>query len=118
MKDNSIKKDLITAGGSIAAFYLLLVIANWVDAALGLSAAFTLVDIASLVMKVGVCSAILWAYFRIVYKNTLGKDFGSVFDDGWSAMEPKEKARWILGVSVVLLGIIVYAANGGVVVPS
>lgn len=114
MKDNSVKKDLIIAGISIVAFYVLLIVATWIDGIFGLSSAFTLVDVASLVMKVGVCSAVVWAWFRIVYKNTLGKDFGDVFDKGWAALEDKEKARWILGVSVAVLAIVVYAATSTV----
>lgn len=110
MKDNSIKKDLGLAAGGVALFYIVLVVANYLDMKFGLTQAFTLVDIASLLLKVSTASAIAWVIKRVVFKNTLGKDFGGVFNEGWEQFTIKEKTKWILGVFVVLFVAILTAA--------
>lgn len=110
-KDNSVKKDVGVAVGSIVAFYLLLLGAGWVDKNFGLTEAYTLVDIASLTLKVATASALAWVLKRIVFSKTLGKDFGETFNQGWETMDKKEKARWIIGAFLVIFSSIIVTAS-------
>lgn len=108
--DNSVKKDIKLAGISVVGFYLILALAGWVDAKFQLTEAYTLVDIASLVLKVFTASALAWIVKRVVFTQTLGKDFGSTFDVGWEEMSQKEKARWIIGTFLtIFIGVIIAA---------
>lgn len=109
--DNSIKRDLIFASIGVFLFYLILILANTIDGVFGLSAAYNLVDIASTFLKVVVSSALTWGIFRIAFKNTIGKDFGSVFDNGWGLMKPVEKARWIIGGFIVIFMAIIIGTS-------
>lgn len=104
--DNSIKKDILVALISIVAFYAILVGANVADAKLGLVQVFSLVDIASVAMKVATASALAWVLKRVVFTKTLGKDFGEKFDKGWSSMTDVEKARWTIGAFLALFAVI------------
>lgn len=105
--DNSVKKDILLAGGSIVAFYVVLVLAQFADTFLGLTEAYTLVDVASVGLKVATASAFAWLIKRLVFSNTLGKDFGTTFNEGWATLPKKEKTRWILGAFLVLFTAIV-----------
>lgn len=96
MKDNSVKKDLAWAGGSILGFYLILKLATWLDSVLNLPEVFTLVDVASTGLQIITASAFAWILKRIIFTNTLGKDFGGVFNEGWAQFTIKEKAQWII----------------------
>lgn len=110
-KDNGIKKDIGLVLGSIIAFYLALIGAGWMDNKLGFQEAYTLVDVASLGLKVAVASALAWIVKRLVFTNTLGKDFGDIFDSGWNEMSKVEKSRWIIGTFLVIFGSIIYASS-------
>ena len=111
-KDNSVKKDLIIAGFSVVAFYIVLIFAGWADRAFGLTEAYTLVDIASLGLKVATASALAWVLKRLVFSQTLGKDFGNTFNIGWGLMSGTEKARWIIGTFLVIFVSVMLAAGG------
>ena len=106
-KDNSVKKDVVIAGGSIVAFYVVLIIAQWADSLFGLAEAYTLVDVASIGLKVATASAFAWLVKRLVFTNTLGRDFGKVFNDGWDKLSQIEKTRWIIGSFLVIFASIV-----------
>lgn len=110
-KDNSVKKDIWVAIGAIVVFYVMLLAAGWVDAKFGLAQAYTLVDIASLGVKVATASAIAWILKRVIFSNSIGKDFGGVFNEGWAQMTLKEKTRWIIGTFLVLFFAIMLAAG-------
>lgn len=103
MKDNSVKKDVWFWGLSIFGFYLVLSTATWIDSKLGLTQLFTLVDIASTTVKVTTASLIAWVVMRFVFTNTLGKDFGKTFNDGWEKLNESEKVRWILITFLVIV---------------
>lgn len=109
-KDNSVKKDIWVALGSVIAFYVMLVVAGWADAKFGLAQAYTLVDIASLVVKVATASAIAWVLKRVIFTNTIGKDFGGVMNEGWAQLSLKEKTRWIIGAFLVIFFAVMLAA--------
>ena len=109
--DNSIKKDLMVTGISIVLFYVALFLATLLDNALGLNAAFNLVDIANVITKTAVASTLVWLLFRVVFNKTLGKDFGDTFDKGWGEMGNVEKTRWIIGSFIFLLYAILSVSN-------
>lgn len=111
MKDNSVKKDVWVLLGSVVGFYLILIGAGWADAKLGLTQAYTLVDIASLAVQVATASALAWIVKRLALAQTLGKDFGKVFDVGWSKFDDKEKARWIIGAFLVIFTSVLFASK-------
>lgn len=111
-KDNSVKKDLWIAGGSVVGFYVLLIIAGWLDSVFGLTEAYTLVDVASLGLKVATASAFAWILKRLVFTNTLGKDFGGVFNEGWAQFSIKEKAKWIIVTFLVIFFAVMQASGG------
>jgi hypothetical protein len=111
MKDNSVKKDVLMAVGSVVVFYLILLFAGWADKTFDLVEAYTLVDIASLVLKVATASAIGWVLMRIVFTQTLGRDFGITFNSGWNAMNKTEKARWIIGTFLVIFVSVIIASK-------
>jgi hypothetical protein len=113
-KDNSLKRDIGFAALGVIGFYAVLVIANYIDQSLGLSAAYNLVDVASIFLKVAVASALSWGLMRIAFKNTLGKDFGSKFDEGWASMRAVEKARWMIGVFITVFLAILLGSSGKV----
>lgn len=102
MTDNSVKKDVGIAAICVVVFYVLLVVANWVDTKFSLPEIYSLVDIASVTLKVATASAIAWVLKRVVFTKTLGKDFGDTFNKGWEVMDKKEKARWIIGTFLVI----------------
>lgn len=95
-KDNSIKKDVWVAGGSILGFYLILKLATLLDTWFNLPEVFTLVDVASTGLQIATASAFAWILKRIIFSKTLGKDFGGVFNEGWAQFTIKEKTQWII----------------------
>lgn len=101
-KQNSVKKDIWLVLGSVVGFYLLLILANYAYDSFGVKQAFAVVDLSVLALKVTTASALVWILNRVVFSNTLGKDFGKTFNDGWDSMSNVEKSRWILGTFVVL----------------
>ena len=109
MIDNSVKKDIKWAVGSIVGFYLLLFIASLVDSWLGVGAAFNLVGVAAMGLKVATASAFAWILKRVVFTHTLGKDFGGVFNEGWAQFSIKEKAQWIIITFLALFFAIMHA---------
>ena len=111
-KENSVKKDVFLALGSVVGFYLVLLLARFVDTQFGIPDAYNLVDIASLVLKVATASAIAWVLKRLVFAKTLGKDFGNTFDQGWAEMSKVEKTRWIVGTFLVIFYAVISASNG------
>lgn len=110
-KDNSIKKDIGLAFAGIAGFYGVLILANYADSTFGLTQAYTLVDIASLALKVTTASAIAWILKRLVFAQTLGKDFGSTFNAGWEKLDIKEKARWIIATFLIIFFSVIIAST-------
>ena len=110
-KNNSVKRDLGFAAIGIAAFYLILMVANVLDSWLGIDAAYNLVSVASVFLKVTVASALSWVVLRLSFKNTLGKDFGDILDRGWNGMKNTEKTRWMIGVFVALFLAIIVASQ-------
>jgi len=111
MNGNSVKKDISLVFAFIVGFYLTLVGAGWVDGKLGLTQAYTLVDIASLSLKVFTASALVWILKRLAFKNTLGADFGATMNAGWNQMSTIEKTRWVIGVFVALFTAIIIAGS-------
>lgn len=112
MKNNSVKKDLWIVGGSVIGFYVLLLLAGWLDGVFGLTQAYTLVDVAALGLKVATASALAWVLKRLVFANTLGKDFGGVFNEGWAQFTIKEKTQWILITFLVIFFSVMQASGG------
>lgn len=110
MKNNSVKRDVGFAALGVVVFYTILLIANVVDSWLGLSAAYNLVSVASVFLKVVTASAFSWVLMRICFKNTLGSDFGDNFDKGWSGMSHIEKTRWMIGVFITIFLSIILAS--------
>ncbi len=105
----SVKRDWLIAGGAAAGFFALLKGAGWIDQNFDFSAIFNLVDFYTVVAKVAIASALAWSIKKFVFTNTLGKDFGSVFDCGWAAMKPVEKTRWILALFSALFITIMFS---------
>ena len=103
---SSVKRDWLIAGGSIAGFFALLKGAGWLNEHYDISAIFNLVDFSMILAKVAIASALAWSVKKFVFSNTLGKDFGKTFDDGWANMTSIEKTRWILGIFVALFATI------------
>lgn len=110
MKNNSVKRDIGFAALGVVVFYLILLVAGFVDSWLGLDAAYNLVSVAATFLKVVTASAFTWVLMRIGFSNTLGADFGDKFDEGWKNMLPVEKARWIIGVFVTVFLAIILAS--------
>lgn len=111
-KDNSIKKDVLVAGGGIVGFYIILVIATWLDSLFNIPAVFTLVDVASTGLQIVTASAFAWILKRIIFTNTLGKDFGGVFNEGWAQFTIKEKAQWIIiSFLALFIGCVIASAS-------
>lgn len=110
-KGNSVKKDILLVVGSVFFFYLMLVIAGWIDGKFGLAQAYTLVDVASLALKVSTASALAWVVKRVVFTHTLGRDFGTVFNQGWNSLDIKEKSRWIIGTFLVIFFAVMQASG-------
>lgn len=108
MNDNSVKKDIWLVIGSIIGFYAVLLGASWVDLKLDLAQAYTLADIACVSLKVATASALAWILKRLVFTNTLGKDFGKSFNEGWADMSLVEKARWTIGTFLVVFTTIMW----------
>lgn len=100
--NNSVTRDIWIAIGTIIIFLALIPAASYVTRTWGYARVFDLVDIAAVVSRVAVSSALVFLLFRWGFKKTLGRDFGDDFDSGWGAFEPKEKARWIIGAFVAL----------------
>jgi len=98
--------------GAIVGFYLILNGATWINTKFDFSQIFQLVDIAAVTLKVAVASALAWVIKRVVFANTLGKDFGRTFDAGWNQMSTVEKARWTIVTFLVFFSIILYVSNG------
>lgn len=106
-KDNSVKKDIGIAIAAVIAVYGILVGANYVDTHFGLPQVYTLVDVASLFLKVTTASAITFILKRLAFPNTLGKDFGDKFTEGWEQLTPKQKTLTTLAVFVpIFVGIL------------
>ena len=94
--NTGVKRDWLIAGGSAAAFFALLKGAGWVDQNFDFSAIFNVVDFSVVATKVAFASALAWTVKKFIFKNTLGKDYGDTFDNGWNTMTDVEKTRWIL----------------------
>lgn len=111
--DNSIKSDLLVATLGVVGFFVVLVVANLLDKLFGLTEAFTLVDIASMVAKVFVASALSFLLLRIAFRHTLGRDLGATFDDGWKQLQPKNKTLTIIVVVLVFFASIMLSSASG-----
>jgi hypothetical protein len=107
-KNNSVKRDWLIAGGGAAGFFAILKASGWVDDKFDFSAIFNLVDFYMVAAKVAIASALAWTVKKLVFSNTLGKDFGITFDIGWEAMPPIEKSRWIIVVFIALFTTIMF----------
>lgn len=104
-----VKRDWIIAGGSAAAFFALLKGAGWIDENFDFSAIFNVVDFSIVATKVAFASALAWTVKKFIFKNTLGKDFGDVFDTGWNEMGGIEKVRWILIMFIAIFATVMFA---------
>lgn len=98
MNDTSIKKDVIYVLIALGIFIGMVSGVGYVD----VGAAYHLLDVFALATKVFSVSLMTWMVKRFVFPNTLGKDFGKTFDDGWKSLDAKEKTRWTLGGFLVL----------------
>ena len=110
-KQNGILKDLGVAGGGVIFFYLILILAKWVDGKFGLAEAYTLVDIASVSLHVAIASALTWVIKRVVFPKTLGAFFGTMFNIGWGEFTVQEKTRWSLATFLVIFATIMFASK-------
>lgn len=101
-KPQGVLKDIGYVIGTFAAFIGAGQLAKWLEATFSNSGFWNLVHVFNLSLKVAVASCLVWLLQKFIFKNTLGKDFGDVFDEGWNALDKKEKTRWILGSFIVL----------------
>ncbi len=106
--NNSVKKDWLIAGGVFAGAFAILKAAGWIDTNFDFSAIYNLVDVYTVIAKVAVASALAWTVKKVIFANTLGKDFGTTFDTGWDKMQPVEKVRWILALFTALFVTIMF----------
>jgi len=105
----SVKKDWLIVTAIAAGFFAILKGAGWVDQNFDFSAIFNLVDFYTVAFKVTVASALAWSVKRFVFTNTLGKDFGETFDEGWGKMSILERTRWILAIFTALFATIMFS---------
>lgn len=102
-KDNvSVKSDVWYVAGAVGIFYVMLAIIN----SLNLSEAFYIMDTVSLLVKVSTVSLFVWLVKRFAFPNTLGKNFGDLFNSGWNNLGPAEKTRWTIVTFLVLFAAI------------
>jgi hypothetical protein len=101
-KDNNIKGDWGIAALFGVGFFVVLLLSNIIDQKFNISAIFNLVDFYIMVAKAFFASAIAWTIKKVIFKNTLGLDFGKVFNDGWNKFTPVEKTKWILITFLVI----------------
>lgn len=106
MSDNNkavgVTQDWWIAGMFIGLFFILLKTAGWIDQLFDFSAIFNIVDFSVVAAKVAFASALAWTVKKLVFKNTLGRDFGVKFNEGWNSMTTTEKTRWILVIFSML----------------
>lgn len=137
-KCNSVRRDITVACIAIAGFYVALFIINLVNGfndnnqlkseaeATGVelvegstnivseasyktfSASYGLVELFNLLMTVAIAGLIGWLVLRWAFKNTLGRDFGKVFDVGWHRMPPVDKTKWIIITWLIIFFSIVH----------
>jgi hypothetical protein len=105
----SIVKDWGIAAAVAAGLFAVLAVAGWVDTKFNFTEIYNLVDIYDVLKKIAVSSALVWTVKKFVFTNTLGKDFGDVFDSGWKKMDSVEKTRWMLGSFLVLFVTIMFS---------
>jgi hypothetical protein len=101
-EDLSIKSDIKFAGITIAAFFVVLYLANVLNAIFPALAPLNIVDFAVTISKIGVASASAWLLIKMAFKNTIGRSIGKVFDAGWELLSSEEKARWCIGAFLAL----------------
>ena len=111
VKTNGIKSDWFYAAGGLGGFFAILKSSGWIDTNFDFSAIYNVVDFASIAAKVAFISALVWTFFRVVFPATIGKDFGTNFNIGWSNMSTVEKTRWTLGTFMFLFASILLAWN-------
>lgn len=104
----NIKRDWLIAGGSIAGFFGLLKSVGWLDENYDISEMFNLIDFYMVTAKVAVASALAWTVKKLIFKNTLGKDFGTTFDIGWGEMSNVEKSRWIIAIFAIIFSTVMF----------
>lgn len=104
-----VKRDWMIAGGTAAAFFALLKGAGWVDENFDFSAIFNVIDFSIVAAKVAFASAIAWTLKKFIFKNTLGKDYGATFDEGWQSMTTTEKTRWMLVIFAVIFSTVMFS---------
>jgi hypothetical protein len=101
-KDNNIKREWGVAALFGLGFFVVLLLSNVIDQKFNISAIFNLVDFYIMIAKAFFASAIAWTIQKLVFKNTLGLDFGKVFNDGWNKFTSTEKTKWILITFLVI----------------
>ena len=104
-----ISKDWLIAAGGAAGFFGLLKLAGWIDSNFDISQVYNLVDFYIIAAKVAIASALVWTLKKFVFSNTLGKDFGDTFNNGWAGMSNVEKTRWMIGFFLAVFATIMFA---------
>ena len=104
-----VKRDWFIAGGTAAAFFALLKGAGWIDEKFDFAAIFNVIDFSIVATKVAFASAIAWTLKKFIFKNTLGKDYGATFDEGWDSMTTTEKTRWMLIIFAVIFSTVMFS---------
>lgn len=100
-KGGGLKKDWLLVFVIFGAFQLALWIATKAENALGWDL-FQLVGILGMASHLFAVSALIWVFTKLVFPATLGKDFGAIFNKGWSDFSDKEKTAATLVVFLVL----------------
>ena len=101
----SLKRDVIILIVGAIASIVLLYLANLVGGMFGDNdvASFLLKKVGGFFLGLGFISLSMFAWMKYALPGTLGKDYGSVFDEGWDDKVPSEKADRILVASLVVL---------------
>ena len=106
---------------AIAIVYGTLWLSAKLAAGLGLSKAYLLNDAADTGFAVLVSGAFAVFALKMIFKNTMGADFGDEFDKGWGdravGMSAVEKTRWMIVAVLVLFigGILAGSGKAGTV---
>lgn len=99
---------------AVIVIYATLWASNLLATKLGISKGYLLIDAASTVFSVLVAGAVSVIALKLVFKNTMGKDFGDEFDTGWRKMLPEDRTKWmIVSFLVLFIGAILTSTARG-----
>jgi hypothetical protein len=101
-KQNGVTKDWFIVFLTAMGFFGVLELANWLDEKYDISSIFNLVAFYTATVKVALASALAWTVQKVVFKNTLGRDFGKAFNDAWDKISTVNKVKWILITFLVI----------------